>query len=313
MNCLFFTGMLSPNSKQAPVPGFKICFNDSRDAEHRIFHIDIKDVRKWRDEFKPERLGNKAHRRRQDTGASMRQWAITNSSFVIGNQEDFPIPELEPGSPDSESSCDSLTLTMEELDLFGNTKYNDTIDAKIIAERVKAKRILEGTLIPPPNREYEGDYALLFRLFAAIEEWEQQSGLVDDGPKGWKFLHGIITAGQSDESNEFPAYHPSQRAFLLLRHFRGPFLVTYSVRNINACSHVQLLKLIRQMETTGWNDMIYVTQEGEEIPYRIESKKTPKVLEWRGFDDEYGHPWMPTKQARGGKKLRSFILNNKKT
>ncbi|KAH7219133.1 hypothetical protein DER44DRAFT_805098 [Fusarium oxysporum] len=268
--------MLFPNSKRAPVPGFKICFNDSSNAEHRIFHIDIKDVRKWRDAFKPKRLDNKTDRRRQDTRASMAQWAITNSSFVTCNQEDIPIPVREPESTDSESSCDSLIFTMEKLDVFGNTKYNGTVDAKMVAERVKTKRILE---------EEE-------------TQREQQPDIVDDGPKGWKFLHGIITAGQSDESSELPAYHPSQRAFVLLRKFRGPFLVTCSRRNIDACSHAELLKLIWQMEMTGWNDMIYVTQKDEEVPYRIKSKKKAEVLEWGCFEDDYERPRMPVKEAR---------------
>ncbi|KAI3587059.1 hypothetical protein IWW34DRAFT_890302 [Fusarium oxysporum f. sp. albedinis] len=268
--------MLFPNSKRAPVPGFKICFNDSSDAEHRIFHIDIKDVRKWRDAFKPKRLDNKTDRRRQDTRASMAQWAITNIR--------------EPESTDSESSCDSLIFTMEKLDVFGNTKYNGTVDAKMVAERVKTKRILE---------EEE-------------TQREQQPDIVDDGSKGWKLLHGIITAGQSDESSELPAYHPSQRAFVLLRKFRGPFLVTCSRRNIDACSHAELLKLIWQMEMTGWNDMIYVTQKDEEVPYRIKSKKKAEVLEWGRFEDDYERPRTPVKEARRGKKLRSFILNNKK-
>ncbi|KAF9762754.1 hypothetical protein IL306_003337 [Fusarium sp. DS 682] len=287
--------MIFPSSKRAPVPGFKICFNDGKDTERRIFHIDIKDLSKWRDEFKPKRPDNKVKRKCQATGATIGEWTITNSSFVIGNQEGFPIPEPEPGSPDSASSCDALVFTMEELDLFGNTKNVDTIDVEMVAERIKTKRILEGTLILPPNRDYGGEYALLFRSFAARDErangnrqksrWEQQSDLIDDGPKGWKFLHDIIFSGQSeaDESGKFPAYHPSQRAFILLRSYRGPFLVTYSVRNIDACTHAELLKLIKQMEICGWNDMIYVTQEGDDIPYRIESKKEPEVLEWRGF------------------------------
>ncbi|TVY69877.1 hypothetical protein Focb16_v001447 [Fusarium oxysporum f. sp. cubense] len=307
--------MLFPNSKRAPVPGFKICFNDSSDAEHRIFHIDIKDVRKWRDAFKPKRLGNKTDRRRQDTRASMAQWAITNSSFVTCNQEDIPIPVREPESTDSESSCDSLIFTTEKLDVFGNTKYNGTVDAKMVAERVKTKRILEGTLTPDPDRNYEGEFTLLFLSFVAKEEETQrepQPDIVDDGSKGCKFLHGIITAGQSDESSELPAYHPSQRAFVLLRKFRGPFLVTCSRRNIDACSHAELLKLLWQMEMTGWNDMIYVTQKDEEVPYRIKSKKKAEVLEWGRFEDDYERPRMPVKEARRGKKLRSFILNNKK-
>ncbi|KAG6993438.1 hypothetical protein FocnCong_v018273 [Fusarium oxysporum f. sp. conglutinans] len=167
--------MLFPNSKRAPVPGFKICFNDSSDAEHRIFHIDIKDVRKWRDAFKPERLDNKTERRRQDTRASMAQWAITNSSFVTCNQEDIPITVREPESTDSESSYDSLIFTTEKLDVFGNTKYNGTVDAKMVAERIKTKRILEGTLTPDPDRNYEGEFTLLFLSFVAKEE-ETQNG-----------------------------------------------------------------------------------------------------------------------------------------
>ncbi|KAK2487690.1 hypothetical protein H9L39_01617 [Fusarium oxysporum f. sp. albedinis] len=249
--------MLFPNSKRAPVPGFKICFNDSSDAEHRIFHIDIKDT---------EGAKTPAH-----------QWLNGPSPTVpllLATKRIIPIPVREPESTDSESSCDSLIFTMEKLDVFGNTKYNGTVDAKMVAERVKTKRILEGTLTPDPDRNYEGEFALLFLSFVAKEEEtqrEQQPDIVDDGSKGWKLLHGIITAGQSDESSELPAYHPSQRAFVLLRKFRGPFLVTCSRRNIDACSHAELLKLIWQMEMTGWNDMIYVTQKDEEVPYRIKN------------------------------------------
>ncbi|KAF4441319.1 hypothetical protein FACUT_2821 [Fusarium acutatum] len=297
--------MLFPKSKRASAPGFKVCFNDNSDAGHRTFHIDIKNVRKWRDVFKPKRLDTKADRRRRDTHASMGQWAITNSSFVIYNQEDTATPEREPESMDSESPYDSLIFTMEKLDLLGDMKYNGTVDA----ERAKTERILEGTLTPDPDRDYEGEFTLLFLSFVEAQR-ERQLDIVDDGSKGWKFLHGIITAGQSDEPSELPAYHHSQRAFLLVRKFRGPFLVTCSIRNIDACSHAELLKLIWQMEMTGWNDMIYVTQKDEEVPYRIESKKKAEVLEWGRFEDEHERPRMPANEARRGKKLRSFILNN---
>ncbi|KAG7421131.1 hypothetical protein LZL87_005476 [Fusarium oxysporum] len=199
---------------------------------------------------------------------------------------------------------------MEKLDLLGDTKYNGTVDAEMVAERVKTKRILEGTLTPDPDRDYEGEFTLLFLSFEEAQR-EQQPDIVDDGPKGWKLLHGIITAGQSDESSELPAYHTSQRAFLLLQKFRGPFLVTCFRRNIDACSHAELLKLVWQMEMTGWNDMIYVTQKDEEVPYRIESKKKAEVLEWGRFEDNYKRPRMPAQEARRGKKLRNFILNNK--
>ncbi|KAL7762195.1 hypothetical protein ACKLNR_008730 [Fusarium oxysporum f. sp. zingiberi] len=285
--------MLFPNSKRAPVPGFKICFNDSSDAEHRIFHIDIKDVRKWRDAFKPKRLDNKTDRRRQDTAHQWLNGPSPTVPLLLVTKRIFPFQYAS----------------------HGNTKYNGTVDTKMVAERVKTKRILEGTLTPDPDRNYEGEFTLLFLSFVAKEEEtqrEQQPDIVDDGPKGWKFLHGIITAGQSDESSELPAYHPSQRAFVLLRKFRGPFLVTCSRRNIDACSHAELLKLLWQMEMTGWNDMIYVTQKDEEVPYRIKSKKKAEVLEWGRFEDDYERPRMPVKEARRGKKLRSFILNNKK-
>ncbi|KAF5569982.1 hypothetical protein FPHYL_1559 [Fusarium phyllophilum] len=284
--------MLFPKSKRASAPGFKVCFNDNSDAEHRIFHIDIKDVRKWRDTFKPKRLDTKVDRRHQDTHTLMGQWAITNSSFVICNQEDTPTPEREPESIDSESPYNSLIFTMEKLDLLGDTKYSGTVDA----ERAKTERILEGTLTPDPDRDYEGEFTLLFLSFVEAQR-ERQPDTVDDGSKGWKFLHGIITAGQSDEPNELPAYHPDQRAFLLARNFSGPFLVTCSTRNIDACSHAELLKLIWQMEMTGWNDMIYVTQKDEEVPYRIESKKKAEVLEWGRFEDDYERPQMPAREA----------------
>ncbi|KAF5721063.1 hypothetical protein FMUND_3811 [Fusarium mundagurra] len=297
--------MLFPKSKRASAPGFKVCFNDNSDAGHRIFHIDIRDVRKWRDAFKSKRLDTKADRRRQDTQASMSQWAITNSSFVICNQEDTPTPERKPESMDSESPYDSSSFTMEKLDLLGDIKYNGTVDA----ERAKTERILEGTLTPDPDRDYEGEFTLLFLSFVEAQR-ERQPDIVDDGSKGWKFLHGIITAGQSDESSELPAYHPSQRAFLIARKFRGPFLVTCSKRNIDACSHAELLKLIWQMEMTGWNDMIYVTQKDEEVPYRMESKENAEVLGWGRFEDDYERPRMPAREALRGKKLRSLNLNN---
>lgn len=304
MNYRFFVGMF-PKFNRASAPGFKVCFNDNSDARHRIFHIDIKDVRKWRDAFKPKTLDTRADRRRQDTHASMSQRAITNSSFVTCSQEDVPTPEREPGSMDSESPYDSSIFTREKLDLLGDTKYSGTVDA----ERAKTERILQGTLTPDPDRDYEGEFTLLFLSFVEAQR-ERQPDTVDDGSKGWKFLHDIITVGQSGEPSELPAYHPSQRAFLLARKFRGPFLVTCSTRNIDACSHAELLKLIWQMEMTGWNDMIYVTQKDEEVPYRIESKKKAAVLEWGRFEDDYERPRIPAKEALRDKKLRSLILNN---
>lgn len=65
------------------------------------------------------------------------------------------------------------------------------------------------------------------------------------------------------------------------------------------------------MEMTGWNDMIYVTEKDEEVPYRIESKKKAEVLDWGRFEDDYERPPMPANEVRTGKKLRSFILDNK--
>ncbi|KAF5629264.1 hypothetical protein F52700_7582 [Fusarium sp. NRRL 52700] len=302
--------MLFPTSKRASAPGFKICFNDNSGAGGRIFHIDIKDVRKWRDAFKPKGLDTKADQRRQDTRAPMGQWAITNRSFVICYQKDTPTPERLPESMDSESPSDSLIFTKEKSDLLGDTKYNGTLDAEMIAERAKTERILEGTLTPDPDRDYEGEFTLLFLSFLEAQR-QRRPDIVDGGSKGWKFLHGIIAAGQNDEPSELPAYHPSQRAFLLVRKFRGPFLVTCSTRNVDTCSRAELLKLIWQMEMTGWNDMIYVTQKDEEVPYRIESKEKAEVLEWGRFEDDYERPPMPANETRRGKKLRSFNLSKK--
>ncbi|KAF4333283.1 hypothetical protein FBEOM_12912 [Fusarium beomiforme] len=62
----------------------------------------------------------------------------------------------------------------------------------------------------------------------------------------------------------------------------GAFLATSSFRNIDACTRAELLKLIKDMESRGWNDMVYVTQVGEDLPYRIESKEVSEVLKWRG-------------------------------
>ncbi|KAF5546342.1 hypothetical protein FMEXI_5716 [Fusarium mexicanum] len=289
--------MLFPRPKPTAAPGVKICFNDNSDAGRRIFYIDIKDVRKWRDEFKPKRLDTKADRRRQNTRTSMGQWAIANSSFVKSNQKDTPTPQREPESMGSESPSDSLIFTREKMDLLGDTKYNGTVDAEMIAERAKTERILEGTLTPDPDRDYEGEFTLLFLSFVEAQR-QRQPNIVHDGSKGWKFLHGIITAGQSDGPSELPAYHSSQRAFLIVRKLRGRFLVTCSVQNINACSHAELLKLMWQMEMNGWNDMIYVTQKDEEVPYRIESKEKAEVLEWGRFEEDYESPPMPANETR---------------
>ncbi|KAF5643933.1 uncharacterized protein FTJAE_3003 [Fusarium tjaetaba] len=273
-----------PKSNRASAPGFKVCFNDNSDARRRIFHIDIKDVRKWRDAFKPKTLDTKADRRRQDIHASMSQRAITNSSFVTCNQENVPTPKREPESIDSGSPYDSSIFTREKIDLLGDTKYSGTVDA----ERTKTERILQGTLTPDPDRDYEGEFTLLFLSFVEAQR-ERQPDIVDDGSKGWKFLHDIITVGQSGEPSELPAYHPANEHFSF---------------------HAELLKLIWQMEMTGWNDMIYVTQKEEEVPYRIESKKKAEVLEWGRFEDDHERPRIPGKEALRGKKLRSLILNN---
>ncbi|KAF4449129.1 hypothetical protein F53441_7525 [Fusarium austroafricanum] len=291
--------MISSYSTQEDAPGFKISFSDDMNAERRIFQLVIQDLSKWRDQLKPKQRAHQMVKRCLISGETKGQWTITNGSFV-DDQQYFLILEpektCEPGSPDSSSSCDSPMYTWEDMGLLVGTQDPETIDTVTITERVKTSLILEGKLTPPPDRDYEGDLAPMFRYLAAEEEREklhrkraarkQQSDLVDDSSKGWKFLHSIIFAGQGTAhgSKKFPPYHPNQRAFLLLlRPCRSGSLTTYSVRNLEACTKDELLELIEQLEIWGWNHMIYVTNEDEEMPYpyRIEGERKAEVLEWR--------------------------------
>ncbi|KAF4946452.1 hypothetical protein FSARC_14191 [Fusarium sarcochroum] len=269
------------------------------DAERQTFHINIKNLDRWRDNLKPKRRANKVAATCQATGANNGKWTITNGSFDVGNEEDFPAPEpsvaYEPGPPGSTSSSDyrDPMYTLEEFDLLGRTDELGAYDAKVLAERMKTHLILEGKLTPPPNRDYEGDYAPDFRAMAAKEARDKRhrehalrvfkdKQPVDDSLQGWRFIHDMIHPGLMyyGKAHSFPVYHPNQRAYILTQREINGRMITTSIRNLDACSKNELLKLVNGIERHGWQDVIYVTIQGENIPYNLKQDGKAETLDW---------------------------------
>jgi hypothetical protein len=291
--------MFSFLTKEIPAPGFKISMplSGDMDAERYICRLNIQDLNIWKYELTPKKRANQVNRVSQATGASDGKWTLTNSSFPLDEAMEPAecSPVDVPDSPASASSCDSPMYTLDEMRLFMPGE-EDEISAETIAERMKANLILEGKWTPPPNRDYEGPLASCFHLMAAMEEREVirrtvfvkakqtlQSRLAEDAPKGWEHLHAIIYNGQRAPhgTRKFPEYHPNHRAYLLTREFKGGKYIVSAVRNLSACSQREIMKLLAGIEEKGREDMIYVANQGEDIPYCFGNEE-PEFLNWKG-------------------------------
>ncbi|EKJ78326.1 hypothetical protein NXS19_001148 [Fusarium pseudograminearum] len=281
----FFQSRISP-------PGFKIYMPLSSDigVERYLCQINIRDLAKWKYELSPKIRANQVNRFYQSTAAIKGKWTLGNSSFSLNEAMD-PVEH----SPASVSSCDSAMYTLEEARLFMPGEESQ-INAEIIAERMKTNLILEGKLIPPPCRDYEGDLAVFFHAMAIKEERERarrtvlgrvkenlHSRLARDAPKGWEHLHPIIYDGQQEYHGfkKFPRYHANQRAYLVTREFRDGIYIATAIRNLSACSQREIVRLLDGIEDQGRDDIIYVANQGEEIPYYFESED-PDFIEWIG-------------------------------
>ncbi|KAM0205356.1 hypothetical protein ACHAPA_011400 [Fusarium lateritium] len=281
--------------------GFKLSIpiGDEADAERCVFRLNIQSLDKWYEELIPKRRANKVASVCQATGEQNGEWIITNGSFEVSSTSPTSSPSEKPATP---VSPDSPYYTLKELEFLipGCTaKYAEEIDTEVLQDRVRALEILEGKVDPTPNRDYEGKYAEAFRNFAAQEDEAKQlqesrekitnAPFVNDGPKGWKFLHDLISSGRvpTDESMKFPAYRPGQRAFLLNRSNRAGTMVTSRVRNLDACNRLELFELMEEVEQRGWFDMIYVTNQDETIPWGIpqNGEVEVEVLNWCGVDE----------------------------
>ncbi|RGP71094.1 hypothetical protein FLONG3_7271 [Fusarium longipes] len=264
------------DEKVSPL-GFKIDMplSSDLDAERCIYRLNIWNIDKWR--FS------------QATGANDGKWTLTNSSF--------PLDEAMTPTEDSPVYVPySQMYTNDEASLFrlGEEELTNT---EIMIDRMKTNLILEGKLLPPPNRNYEGTLAPYFRLMAFMEEREGtrrrkvfgktkkalQSRFAKDAPKGWAHLYAIISNGQRCHygDGEFPLYHPNQRAYLLTRKFKDDKYIVSAIRNLSACSQSEIMKLLDGIEEEGRHDMIYVANQGEEIPYCFCSED-PEFLNWIG-------------------------------
>ncbi|CAF3551239.1 unnamed protein product [Fusarium graminearum] len=281
----FFQSRISP-------PGFKIYMPLSSDigVERYLCQINIWDLANWKFELSPKICANQVNRISQSTGAIKGKWTLGNSPFPLNEAMD-----LVEHSPVSVSSCDSAIYTLEEARLFMPGEESQ-INAEIIAERMKTNLILEGKLIPPPCRDYEGDLAIFFHAMAIKEERERarltvlgrvketlHSRLARDAPKGWEHLHPIIYDGQQEYHGfkKFPRYHANQRAYLVTREFRDGIYIATAIRNLSACSQREIVRLLEGIEDQGRDDIIYVANQGEEIPYYFESED-PDFIEWIG-------------------------------
>jgi hypothetical protein len=296
-----------PGEQVSPC-GFKIFMplSNGTGAERRIYRLNIKDLSKWKHELQPKRHANKVNKVSQATGAINGKWALSSYPLDQGPNSAESSP---PDSPESVSSCDSPMYTLDEMRLLVPGSEDGDIDSKTITDRWKANMILEGKLIPPPSRDYEGPYAACFKVMAVMEEREHgkarrraawkstlQSRLGNDGPKGWEFLHSVIYNNQNPEldAQQFPAYHPKQKAYILTRDFKEGKYIVSAVRNLNACSAREVSKLVNRIGERGWQDVIYVAMEDEDIPYCIEGKvedDEQELLNWGGPVEEEMETW----------------------
>ncbi|KAH7197273.1 uncharacterized protein B0J16DRAFT_391050 [Fusarium flagelliforme] len=270
-----------PGEQVSPC-GFKIFMPLSNEAgtERRIYRLNIKDLSKWKHELQPKRRANKVNRVSRATGA-------------INDQGPNSAESSPPDSPESVSSCDSPMYTLDEIRLLVPGSEDGDIDSKTIADRWTANMILEAC----------------FNVMAVMEEREHgkarrraawkstlQSRLAIDGPKGWEFLHSVICDGQSPElgAQQFPAYHPKQKAYILTRDFKGGKYIVSAVRNLNACSAREVSKLMNRIGERGWQDVIYVAMEDEDIPYCFEGKVEDyeqELLNWGERVEEEMETW----------------------
>lgn len=284
---------------ESPPCGFKICIplGDEAGSERRIFQLDIQSLEKWYDELFPKPRANKVASVCQETGEQNGQWTITNGSYEVDSASPASSPTDKSVTPDSP---DSPRYTLEDLELLipGCTADEaEDIDTEVLQDRAHALEILDGKVNPPPNRDYEGKYAEAFRGFADEEEQAKKiqesrekiinAPFFNDGPKGWKLLHDIISSGRvpTEGSVKFPAYCPGQRAFLFWRSNVVGVMVTIGQRNLDACNRLELFELMEKVEKRGWIDAIYVTNQDEHIPCHIPQKAEIEVLKWGSVDE----------------------------
>ncbi|KAF4982636.1 hypothetical protein FZEAL_1785 [Fusarium zealandicum] len=195
----------------------------------------------------------------------------------------------DPGDRDSpksnrSSATSSPAYTLRECELCSRIDDSGAVDAEALEQRLQTLKILEGKLVPPPNRHYSGPLEQEFRSMARNEirakreraeaaRFLHNSRLTRASPgglQGWKFLRDIMIDGLTDaDAVRFPAWHPKQRAYLIIEDRKG---VGRKIRNLDACSKNELLKLMQQAQDNGWQDVIWVANPDEDIPYRYPDK-----------------------------------------
>ncbi|KAF5021383.1 hypothetical protein F66182_6572 [Fusarium sp. NRRL 66182] len=282
----------------APIRRIKVYMPVSSDptAGHEVFGIYIRKLSLWQEKLKPKRRGNTVAKKCQETGATTGRWTITNGSFEVDKEKDLPspgFPVVDVPSPTKTASSSGSNTPCFTIDEWARIDQMSGLDADVLHQRLMTELILEGKITPTPDRNYEGSYASIFHDMAIQEARDAQRNalqasarvppLHDDSVQGWRFLHGILSlATPLSNGKPFPAYHPNQRAYLHTRDKKNGRMVTTCIRNLDACSKAELLKLINLIEERGWQDMIYVANQGEDIPNNLQQDDEAQPLYWYG-------------------------------
>ncbi|KAF4468742.1 hypothetical protein FALBO_4370 [Fusarium albosuccineum] len=281
---------------------------DAIGSNRKALELNIQSIAKWRQQLGLERSCNNCKKHGKVPLVIKRDqpqdpWIVTNSCPPMNWLEDAPKEEslkTDASSPKSSPSSNpsSPAYTTDEYRIFGRIDESGAMDIEVLKERIRTGQILEGKLTPPPDRNYSGMFAESFRRMA-LEEMKGKheraralrilrnaySATAARGClKGWKFLRHLMLEGLAEaDTSGFPAYHPDQRAYLIVVEEKGGRLTAKKVRNLDACSKAELLKLMQQVETRGWRDIIWVANQGEWVPYVFEGGIDAEVMVWGGM------------------------------
>ncbi|KAM5355551.1 hypothetical protein ACJ41O_002197 [Fusarium nematophilum] len=238
------------------------------DGNRKFIQLNIDSVAKWQDLLDLEAKEAKAKGLRKRPAIDrrdphLRQFILANGDPPADQATDIyrvRVADGEtPNPPESERSSRSSTpvLATDEDPLLGRADGCQAVDVEVLEQRIRTWRILEGKLTPPPDRSYWGECAEYFRERAREEDRERQRPRIRKGPQpsgasagglqGWRFLRDILLRGLTEAgAKRFPAYHPTQRAYLLSYRIDGG-LVAPKVRNLDACPKKEMLALLKKI------------------------------------------------------------------
>ncbi|KAM0440828.1 hypothetical protein ACHAPT_000129 [Fusarium lateritium] len=174
------------------------------------------------------------------------------------------------------------------------------VDTETGKQQVQAQQVPERSLLRHTHGDGSGDDVFALKEFDEMKEIEEErlvripplassvkgSDLSSYSLKGWQLLHKIILDGlTSTDASRIPSYTPRQRAYFIfvdrrVRENGCEKLVARRVQNINACPRNSLMTCLDEVEKRGWRDIIWVGNEGWDVPTNFSAEDEAREMTW---------------------------------